>query len=68
MYIYKIFSKSFKIYLDQNIETFVETQDEQEDNYLTAMSLVINGWKSEALPIKVEKRSLLSKFFRIIFK
>ena len=68
MYIYKNFSKNFKIYLDQNIETFVETQDEQEDNYLTAMSLVINGWKSEALPIKVEKRSLLSKFFRIIFK
>ncbi len=68
VYIYKNFSKNFKIYLDQNIETFVETQDEQEDNYLTAMSLVINGWKSEALPIKVEKRSLLSKFFRIIFK
>ena len=67
-YIYKNFSKNFKIYLDQNIETFVETQDEQEDNYITAMSLVINGWKSEALPIKVEKRSLLSKFFRMIFK
>ena len=67
-YIYKNFSKNFKIYFDQNIETFVETQDEQEDNYITAMSLVINGWKSEALPIKVEKRSLLSRFFRMIFK
>ena len=68
VHIYKNFSKNFKIYLDQDIETFVETQDEQEDNYITAMSLVINGWKSEALPIKVEKRSLLSRFFRMIFK
>ena len=68
VHIYKNFSKNFKIYFDQNIETFVETQDEQEDNYITAMSLVINGWKSEALPIKVEKRSLLSRFFRMIFK
>tara|TARA_Y100000768_G_scaffold384857_1_gene369738 strand:+ start:803 stop:1993 length:1191 start_codon:yes stop_codon:yes gene_type:complete len=68
VHIYKNFSKNFKIYLDQNIETFVETQDEQEGNYITAMSLVTNGWKSEALPIKVEKRSLLSRFFRMIFK
>ena len=68
VYIYKNFSNNFKIYLDQNIETFLETQDEQEGNYLTAMDLIINGWKSEALPVKVEKRSLLSRFFRMIFK
>ena len=67
-HIYKNFSKNFKIYLDENIETIVETQDEQEENYLTAMDLVINGWKSEALPVKVEKRSLLSRFFKMLFK
>jgi len=67
-HIYKNFSKNFKIYFDENIQTIVETQDEQEENYITAMDLVINGWKSEALPIKVEKRSLFSRFFRMIFK
>ena len=68
VHIYKNFSKNFKIYLDENIEAIVETQDEQEGNYLIAMDLIINGWKSEALPVKVEKRSLLSRFFRMIFK
>ena len=68
VHIYKNFSKNFKIYLDENIETIVETQDEQEENYLTAMDLVLNGWKAEALPVKVEKRSLLSRFFKMLFK
>ena len=67
-HIYKNFSKNFKFYLDEKIGTFLETQDEQEENYVKAMDLVINGWKSEALPIRVEKRSLLSRFFRMIFK
>ena len=43
-------------------------KDEIEDLYDNAFKIVQYGWKKEAVPFIHEKKSLIARFFDLIFK
>ena len=62
----KIFKLTFSSNGNYELKYF---EDLSSENMLgTANRLVHFGWKKEAVPVSVVKKSLISRFFEILFK
>ena len=68
-YIYKSFTKLFEKSFDSNFEIYSKLEN-ANDLYLPcidAANIAVNGWKKEVLPMVEIKKSLISRFFGLIF-
>ncbi len=63
------FTNSFKIFFSKkdNCSLNIIDNDDVENFYKNANNIVQFGWKKEAVPIILEKRSILAKLFNFLF-
>jgi len=67
--IFQKFSYSFKLFFSKkdNCNLNIIDNDELENFYNNANDIVQFGWKKEAVPIILEKRSILARLFNFLF-
>ena len=67
--IFQKFINSFKLFFSNkyNYSLSVIDNDETENFYNNANDIVQFGWKKEAVPIILEKRSILARLFSFLF-
>ena len=67
---YNCLNHSYKFYFsdENNLDLNLLKKDEIEDLYDNAFKIVQYGWKKEAVPFIHEKKSLIARFFDLIFK
>ena len=63
------FNNSFKLFFSKkdNCCLNIIDNDEIENFYNNANNIVQFGWKKEAVPIILEKKSLLARLFNFLF-
>ena len=67
-YFTNLFEDSFKLYFSHKDKFKLNLTEVDIDNfYYNADKIVQYGWKKEALPIVNEKKSLIARFFNLIF-
>ena len=67
---FKYFKENYKYYFSDKSKINLEflSKNNKENIFKNAYNLVQYGWKKEAVPIVLEKRSLITRFFDKIFK
>ena len=67
---FKYFKENYKYYFSDKSKINLEflSENNKENIFKNAYNLVQYGWKKEAVPIVLEKRSLITRFFDKIFK
>ena len=67
---FMIFEKNFSLFFSDQNNYNLEFLNKETDEilYKNVLELVQYGWKKEAVPIVLEKRSLIARFFDLIFK
>ena len=66
----KSFKKIYQSYLSNkgNFDVKIIENFDEEKFFLNAYSLVQYGWKKEAVPVVLEKKSIITRFFNLFFK
>ena len=66
----KSFKKIYQSYLFNkgNFDVKIIENFDEEKFFLNAYSLVQYGWKKEAVPVVLEKKSIITRFFNLFFK
>ena len=66
----KSFKKIYQSYLFNkgNFDVKIIENFDEEKFFLNAYSLVQYGWKKEAVPVALEKKSIITRFFNFLFK
>ena len=60
----------FRLFFSKNDKYELNLLDNSNlrDNYFSAMKIVHYGWKKEAVPFVIEKKSIIARFFELFFK
>ena len=60
----------FRLFFSKNDKYELNFLDNSNlrDNYFSAMKIVHYGWKKEAVPFVIEKKSIIARFFELFFK
>ena len=60
----------FRLFFSKNDKYELNFLDNSNlrDNYFSAMKIVHYGWKKEAVPFVIEKKSIIVRFFELFFK
>ena len=65
----KSFKKIYQSYLSKgNFDVKIIENVGKEKFFLNTYSLVQYGWKKEAVPVSLEKKSIITRFFNLLFK
>ncbi len=65
----KSFKKIYQSYLSKgNFDVKIIENFDKEKFFLNTYSLVQYGWKKEAVPVALEKKSIITRFFNLLFK